>query len=214
MTPEDPTPPDLRNPTRSDAARTGALLNLVRGAKVRAAVDMSLLADLVGEPELKRDLARHGLDESRHAYLLLERMTELGFHAFRVPPALDRIENLLARTRARDLQLLHAARATVNEAELMELVAAAVVAEEDSLQKLRAHHATLAGDRRTQALLAEIIADEERHLGYLTRRLARFEARFSRRAVARTRERLEQVLREVDVAYTAALHAYFERAAA
>jgi bacterioferritin (cytochrome b1) len=194
--------------------RTGAVLNLIRGAKVHAAVDVSLLADLVAEPELKRDLARHALDESRHAYLLLERMTELGFPAFRVPAALDRIENLLARTRARNLRQLHAGHGTVNEAELMELMTAAAIAEEDSIRKLRAHHATLAGDRRTQNLIADILADEERHLAYLTRRLARFEMRFSQRAVAHTRQRLQDVLREVDAAYHAALRGYFERAAA
>lgn len=213
MTPGHPTP-DVRHAIRAAPSRTGAVLNLIRGAKVRAAVDVSLLADLVGEEDLKRDLARHALDESRHAYLLLERMTELGFQAFRVPPALDRIENLLARTRARDVRQLHAGYGAVNEAELMELVTAAAIAEEDSIRKLRAHHATLVGDRRTQALIAEILLDEEGHLAYLTRRLARFELRFSSRAVTRTRQRLEDVLREVDAAYFAALHEYFERAAA
>ena len=49
---------------------------------------------------------------------------------------------------------------------------------------------------------------------YLGRWLQKFERRFSRRAVAATRERLEGVFQQQEVVYYAALQEYFDRAAA
>lgn len=193
---------------------TGAILNLIRGAKARTAADVSLLADLVADPQLKLELARHAADETRHACLLLERMTELGFRAFRVPAQLDRTEGFFDRTRARDVRLVHAHRELVNEVELMELVVAAYVAKVERVRMLDANHGALAPDGRTRALLEEILIDERRHIAFLARWLERFEVRFSRRAVARARERLEAVLAQLDLAFHSALREYLARAAA
>jgi hypothetical protein len=193
---------------------TGAILNLIRGAKTRTAADVSLLSELVADPEIKLELARHAADETRHACRLLERMTELGFRAFRVPVPLDRTEGFFDRTRARDVRQVHAHRGVVGEAELMELVVAAYVAKKERLRMLDATHDALAAADPTRALLQEIVTDERRHVAFLARWLGRFETRFSRRAVARACERLEAVLAQLDVAFHAALQEYLARAAA
>jgi bacterioferritin (cytochrome b1) len=190
----------------------GAILNLIRAAKVRAAADINALTDVVSEVELKLDLARHGCDEARHAYMLIRRMHDLGFHPFRVPPALDRVGELLDRSRARDPKQVYSERGRVSEAELLEFAVAGLLTEQDSVVKLRANHDALRDDRETRAVIGHILLDEERHVAYLTTWLERFEQRFSPRAVAKTRERLGDVLRQLDQVYYDALADYFERA--
>lgn len=192
---------------------TGIVLNVIRGAKARAAAELSILIDLVSDPTLKLELARHASDEVRHVHLLLRRMGDLGVRAFRLPEALDRLDGLLARSRARDLREVYANRGTVSEAELMELIVAAHVVKCDSVRKLSAHRDVLA-DAETRALLSDVITDESRHLTYLGRWIGRFEERFSRRAVARARERLEDALTRVDFEYYCALEHYSGRVAA
>ena len=193
---------------------TGAVLNLVRGSKVRGAADIAALTDLVSDAPSKLVLARHGLDEARHAYLLLGRMVELGFQPFRLPAELDRVEGLLARCRARDVKQVYADRGFVGEAELMELTIAILIPEQDAVAKLQANHEALDGDRQTQALIAEMLADDQRHVAYLGGWIERFERRFSPRAVAASRERLEEIFRQLNVVYYGALQEYFDRAAA
>jgi hypothetical protein len=193
---------------------TGAILNLIRGAKVRAAADLSLLTDIVADTRVKLELSRHAADETRHACLLLERMAQLGVRAYRVPPQLDRIEGLFDSTRARDVRLVYSHRGVVNEAELMELTVAAYVAKTDSLRRLRANVEALDHDEPTRELVRTILSDEVGHVGFLAHWLERFEARFSCKAVARARERLEAVLTELDTRFHAALREHFERVAA
>ena len=173
-----------------------------------------MLTELVVDARLKAELARHGLDETRHACLLLERMNELGFRAFRLPPPLDRVDALLARSRAREVRNVYADRGTVSEAELMELMVAAFVVKSDSVQKLGANLDALDGDERTRRLVAELLEDERRHVASLARWMGHFEDRFSRRAVARARERLEAAFVDLDAAYYGALREYFDRVAA
>src|SRR5438128_1251902 len=98
--------------------------------------------------------------------------------------------------------------------ELMELLVASFIPEHDAVGKLRANFEVLAGDPGTQAVIGAIVRDEERHVEYLGRWLQKFERRFSRRAVAATRERLEGVFQQQEVVYYAALQEYFDRAAA
>jgi len=193
---------------------TGGLLNLIRGSEVRGAADIAALSELVTDQQAKLDLARHGFDEARHAYLLLRRMNEIGFAPFRLPLEVDRVDGLFSRCRARDVKQVYSERGWVGEAELMELLVASFIPEHDAVGKLRANFEVLAGDPGTQAVIGAIARDEERHVEYLGRWLQKFERRFSRRAVAATRERLEEVFQQQEVVYYAALQEYFDRAAA
>lgn len=194
-------------------AGTGAILNLIRGAKVRGATDLDMLTDVVADSSLRLELARHGLDETRHAYRLVRRMDELGFAPLRLPPELDRVERLLARCRARDIHDVYAERSWLGEVELLEFLTAVLVPELDAVAKLAANYDALTGDRRTQVLIGRILRDDRRHVAYLRARLAGFAERFSPRVVVRTEERLRAVLKELDVAYYAALEGYLARAA-
>jgi bacterioferritin (cytochrome b1) len=193
---------------------TARVLNLIRGVKVRTAADVNVLADLVAMPQAKLDLARHASDETQHAYLLLRRMHELDFRPFRLPYELDRWEGLLDRSRARDVKQVYAERGLVSDAELMELVSAAYITEKHSLWQLETNADALDGDPATRAVLSAIVVDERRHVAYLERWLDWFEGRFSRRAVAATRARLEEVSRQLDPVYDAALCEYLGRLAA
>jgi hypothetical protein len=192
---------------------TGAILNLFRGSKVRGAADLNILADVVVDPGWRLDLARHGFDEVRHSYLLLRRMEELHFRAFRLPPQIDRVEGLFDRCRARAVKDIYADRGSVNEAELMELAAAAFIPEKDAVLKLRANYAALAHDPRTQALVGVMLRDDERHVGYLAVWLEHFERRFSTRAVKATLDRLWAVFDDLNFVYYGSLEEYFARAA-
>jgi len=191
-----------------------AVLNVIRCSKVRAAADFNLLAELVSQPRVKLDLARHGFDEARHAYVLLRRIDELGFRPFRLPPQLDRVEGLLDRSRARDVKQVYIERGAVSDAELMELAVAAFIVETDGLWRLELHRDALDDDDQTCAVLEDMITDERRHVAYLGRWLTWFEDRFSRRAVAAARARLDEASRQLDAGYYAALHDYFDRLAA
>lgn len=192
---------------------TGAILNLIWASKVRGTADLSVLSLLIADVHVSLLLARHGSDEARHAYGLARRMTELRFAPFRVPPELDRAEGLLARCRARDVKQVYAERGWVSDAELMELIVATLILETDAAVKLRANLDVLGHDPETQALVGAILSDDQRHVAYLRERLGWFEARFSRRAVAAARERLEEAFGQLTSIYYGALQGYFDRAA-
>jgi hypothetical protein len=205
---------DLLRGIHARAGGTGAILNLIRGSEVRGAADLAVLTDLVTDPQRKMDLARHAFDEARHGYLLLRRMNELGFQAFRLPPELDRVEGLIARSRVRDVKDVYTDRGSVSEAALLEFTMAVYIPENDAVTKLRGNYDALTHDVRSQAVIAGILRDEARHVAYLASWLERFERRFSHRAVSATRERLEEVFRQLDVVYYGAMQEYFDRAAA
>jgi hypothetical protein len=192
---------------------TGAILNLFRGSKMRGAADLNILTEVVADPERRLDLARHGFDEVRHSYLLLRRMEELRFRAFRLPPEVDRVEGLLERCRARDVKDVYADRGYVNEVELMELAAAVLIPEKDAVLKLRANYEALDHDPRTQALIGVMLRDDERHVGYLAAWLEHFERRFSARAVRAALDRLHGVFDDLNFVYYGSLDDYFARAA-
>jgi len=197
-------------------ARTGgtaAVLNLLRAGEVRGGAEVLVLSELVTDPQMRLDFARHAMDESRHAFLLLRRMQEFGFNLPRVPQALDRLETLSERSRARDFKQVYADRGPAGDAEVMEFMTIALIAEHDAATKLRANYDALAGDPRTQAVVGAILQDEARHIAYLNTWLERFEQRFSRRAVVAARERLEATYEELHGLYYGALQEYLERAA-
>jgi hypothetical protein len=193
---------------------TGAVLNLIRVSEVRGATDIAALTDLVSDPRIKLDLARHGYDEARHGYILLRRMDEIGFKAFRLPADLDRVEGLLARSRARDVKQVYAERGSVADAELMEVLIAALIPERDAIAKFRANVDALTDDHRTQAVIASMLRDEDRHVAYLQSWLGWFEGRFSQRAVKAAHERLEDTFEKLTTVYYSGLHQYFEQATA
>jgi len=193
---------------------TGAMLNLIRVSEVRGATDVTALSDIVSDTRIKLDLARHGYDEARHAYILLRRMDEIGFKAFRLPPELDRVEGLLAKSRARDVKRVYDERGSVADAELMELLIAAYIPEKDAVGKLRGNYDALEGDHRTQSLIASMLRDEERHVEYLGSWIQWFEKRFSPRAVRAAHARLEDVFEQLTTVYYGNLQMYFDRAAA
>ncbi len=193
---------------------TSAVLNLLRAGEVRGGSEVLVLSELVTDPQMRVDFARHAMDESRHAYLLLRRMQELGFNLPRVPRALDRLETLSERSRARDFKQVYTERGPAGDVEVMEFMIMALIAEHDAATKLRANSDALVADPKTQAVIGSILQDESRHIAYLNGWLERFEQRFSRRAVAAARQRLEATYEELDGLYYGALHEYLERAAA
>lgn len=193
---------------------TGAILNVIRAAKVRAAADATLLSDLVDGTQVRIELSAYALDEGQHAYRLLLRMHEIGFVASRIPIALDPIDGLLARSRAREVGRAYADRVAVYEADLLELVVAASIAKKDSRRKIRANCAALPYDDPTASLLRSMLQDEVRHAEWFDRWLESFERRFSRRAVQRATERLTAVFEDLNTLYYDALGSYLKRPAA
>ena len=193
---------------------TPAVLNLLRAGAVRGGSDVLLLSEMVSDSQLKLDLAQHAMDEARHAFMLLRRMQELGYNLTRVPHDLDRLETLWERSRMRDVRHVYSDRGTIGEAEMMEFTALAIIPERDASIKLRANYEALEGDARTQELIISILLDDERHIAYLEAWLERYARRFSPRAVASTRERLEAVYRDLDAIYYAGLQDYLANAAA
>ena len=196
------------------AGGTGAILNLIRASEVRGGADLLTLTDLVSDPQLKMDLAKHAMDEARHSYLLLRRMNEIGFSCHRLPPELDRVERIVERSRARDPKQVYMERGSMGDAELMECVALAYIPEKDGAAKIHANYDALGGDPGTQTVIASILRDEQRHVEYLGSWLKRFERRLSPRFVAATLERLQEAFDQLDAAFYGAFHEYLERAAA
>jgi uncharacterized ferritin-like protein (DUF455 family) len=190
---------------------TPAVLNIFRAGEVRGGADIMLLSELVSDPRLRFDLARHAMDEARHAYLLVRRMGELGCTPARLPEELDRLEGLSERSRARDIKRVYADRGSVGEAEALVFMTVALIPEQDATVKLRLNYDALENDTKTRDLLGNILRDEERHVAYLSGWLERFEQRFSRRAVQAARERLEDTYRRLDLAYYGSLQQYFDR---
>ena len=193
---------------------TSAVLNLLRAGEVRRGSEVLVLSELVTDPQMRVDFAKHAMDESRHAFLLLRRMQELGFNLPRVPHALDRLETLSERSRARDFKQVYAERGPAGDVEVMEFMTMALIAEHDAATKVHANYDALVGDPKTQAVIGSILQDESRHVTYLNGWLERFGQRFSPRAVAAARERLEATYAELDGLYYGALQEYLERAAA
>src|SRR5206468_3788451 len=136
---------------------TSAVLNLLRAGEVRGGSEVFVLSELVTDPQMRLDFARHAMDESRHAFLLLRRMQELGFNPLRVPHALDRLETLSERSRARDFRQAYTDRGRVGDAEVMEFLTMAAIAEHDAATKLRANYDALVGDPKTQAVVGSIL---------------------------------------------------------
>ena len=190
---------------------TSAVLNIFRAGEVRGGADIMLLSELVSDSRLRCDLARHAMEEARHAYLLMRRMGELACTPARVPEELDRLEGLFDRSRARDIKRVYTDRGSVGEAEALEFMTVALIPEQDAAVKLRLNYDALESDTKTQRLLGNILRDEERHIAYLGEWLERFEERFSRRAVQTTRARLEDTYRQLDFAYYGSLQEYFDR---
>jgi len=160
-------------------AGTGAILNLIRGAKVRGAADLDVLTDIVADPSLRLELARHGLDETRHAYRLARRMDELGFAPVRLPREMDRVAGLFARCRARDVHDVYEKRSWLGDVELLEFLTAVLLPELDAVAKLAANHEALAGDLVAAAAVEEMVAlapvlgDPDAALEHLDGRAAR-----------------------------------------
>ncbi len=207
----------LRDFIRSIHARpngTGALLNLVRASEVRGAADLTCLADVIADEELRMDVTRHAADEARHAYLLVRRMQEIGFAPSRLPTAVDRTEAVVAQCRGRDVKQVWAERGTFADEEVLELLVAATIAERDALPKLEANHDVLARDPQTQAVIGSILRDEHRHVAYLSEWIARYERRVCGETVRATRARLEAAFAEANVLFYAGFEDYLTSAAA
>jgi rubrerythrin len=193
---------------------TGALLNLVRASEVRAAAELSCLADVILDDELRLDVTRHAADEARHAHLLVRRMGEIGFAPSRLPPAVDRTEAVIAQCRARDVKQVWNERGTFTNEEILELLVAAAIAERDAVPKLQANHDVLERDPHTQAVIGSILRDEHRHVEYLDGWVDRFEQRVSAEAVRATRARLEAAFDAANVVFYAGFEDYLRSAAA
>ena len=207
----------LRNFIRSIHDRpngTGALLNLVRASEVRAAAELSCLADVILDDQLRLDVTRHAADEARHAHLLVRRMGEIGFAPSRLPPAVDRTEAVIAQCRARDVKQVWNERGTFTDEEILELLVAAAITERDAVPKLEANHDVLDRDPHTQAVIGSILRDEYRHVEYLEAWVERFERRVSAEVVRATRGSLEASFDRANVAFYAGFEEYLQSAAA
>src|SRR5262249_54951851 len=207
----------LRDFIRSIHARPtgpGAPLNPARASEVRAAAELSCLADVTLDDELRLDVTRHAADEARHAHLLVRRMGEIGFAPSRLPPAVDRTEAVIAQCRARDVKQVWNERGTFTDEETLELLVAAAIAERDALPKLQANHDVLERDPPTQALIGSILRDEHRHVEYLDSWVERFAQRVSAEAVRATRARLEAAFDTANLAFYGGFEEYLRSAAA
>ena len=194
-----------------DVGRRSAILNLLHGCEVRAAIEMNALADVTDDVPLKMTLARHAAEDARHAYELLRRIATLGLPWFRVPRELDRLDAVVSRCRARDVREISAERSLVSDATVMEVLAAIVVAKGAFVRTMREGRDSFADDAETDRVLDHVLEEESAQVASLTRALERFERRFSRRAVQATHDRLESVLWESAEAYRHALARWMAR---
>ena len=192
---------------------TGAILNLIRASEVRAAADLSCLADVIADDALRLDITRHAADEARHAWLLVRRMAEVGFSPSRLPVPVDRTEGIVARCRARDPKRVYAERGMFDDEEVLETLVAATLAEQDAVPKLEANYEALADAPQTQAVIGSILRDERRHVAYLGEWITRFERRLSPEVVRSTRERLEADFAELNGLFHASFEEYLNAAA-
>jgi len=193
---------------------TGAILNQIRASEVRAAVELSALTDVIADEQLRLDVTRHALDESRHAYILVRRMHDIGFAPSRLPVPVDRTEGLMKRCRGRDVKQVFDQRGMLDDVEVMEMLMAASIAERDALPKLKANYEALRNDPRTQAVIGSILHDENRHVAYLTEWVERFEKRVPAEVVQETRERLDSAFEDVNALFFGALDDYLKAAEA
>jgi rubrerythrin len=193
---------------------TGALLNLIRASEVRAAADLSCLAEIVADEPLRLDVTRHAADEARHAYILVRRMNELDFRPSRLPVAIDRTEGLVARCHARDPKRVYEARELFCDEEVLEILAAAAIAERDALPKLEANYEVLADAPQTQAVIGSILRDEHRHVRYLGEWVRRLETRVPSEVARATHERLAAAFEELNDLFYASFADYLNRSEA
>lgn len=193
---------------------TGALLNLVRASEVRAAADLSCLADVIADDALRLDVTRHAADEARHALLLVRRMNEIGFSPSRLPVDIDRTAAVLAQCRARDPKQVWNERGMLENEEVLEILVGAAIAERDALPKLQANHDVLERDPHTQAVIGSILRDEHRHVAYLEAWIDCYGRRVSAEAVRATRARLEAAFDAANLAFYAGFEDYLRSAAA
>jgi len=201
----------LLRDVRSRPDALGALLNLVRGTRVRVAAELTALADLVEYGALQLDLARLASEDARSAYALLGRMQELRFAAQRLPRELDRVDELLARCRARSVNDVYAVGGTVGDTEAMEFLIAMQLLRRDAFAELQAGHDAFHEAFHVESLLADMLHDEAEHLACLDEWMRWFERRFSARAVTVAQSRLERAFAQVSSTYLAALPDYFAR---
>ena len=152
------------------------------------------IARLVEDAELRAKIARHHADEEKHARLLAEAIVALGGEPAFTPVERDVFHHFLAK-----LDQLHDGEVGLAPArldldrplapvEIIRFLAFALEPEWRGAAYFRAHLAAVPAGTRIHEILTEIVADEERHVGYLTAELERF-ARAGLRAEIRDTRR-------------------------
>ena len=146
------------------------LLSYYRDAELRGATLLLHLAAHEDQAWAQSSLTRHIADESRHAWLITERIAALG----------------AAPQRVDDGYQARMARAAGIPRTLLDLYAVTQVAERRARARYTAHLAAGVADPETAALLSAISADEVWHLDWVERRLQSFAAQVGEARVAAT----------------------------
>ena len=82
---------DFLRTVHARAGGTGAILNLIRASEVRGGADLLTLTDIVSDPQLKMDLAKHAMDAAAEAPpVAFQRVAKR--YAGATAPALDALD--------------------------------------------------------------------------------------------------------------------------
>lgn len=154
----------------SDPLRSIRTLDSFSKTEEDGGLDLSAAARCVTDPELKRSLELHAIDERRHAELFRTRASELRALSAALPqPSHDTLRAYdLARGRASSAQDAHGSFTAGLCDELGEVAYVAMlhVAERRAAALFEQHHAVVHDDERTRAIFAEILTDEKFHIAY------------------------------------------------
>ena len=136
------------------------MFNFYREAELRGASLLARILQRTTDPDLQIQLTRHLADETHHAWLWTERITELGGQVRRVPV---NYQNQLRK------------RVGVPTS-LLDLLALTYVVEERAGKRYREHAVRSDIDDKTRTMLQTMLKDEDWHLAWVKEKLSELAA--------------------------------------
>lgn len=136
------------------------LFNYYRDAELQGANLLARLLQHTEDPDLQIKLTRHLADEARHAWLLTERIVELGGRV-------TRVSNGYQRQLRRSVGI---------PTSVLDLLALTYVVEERARRRYQEHTVCPDVDPKTAALLQAMNEDEDWHLTWVGEKLKELEA--------------------------------------
>jgi rubrerythrin len=147
------------------------MLNSFRCAELQGAEELRVLAETVDDPDLARKFARHAGDEEKHGAYFAEIMRRLGIEPYDPPAEPDHITiggRLIVDTLNDIEEILPRRGETVGLDRVIPILTLFQAVESRALVSFEAHRRTFEeADPVIAERIAEIIADESHHAGYV-----------------------------------------------